>query len=80
MAAAWLRLGDERFDEARQAWNLAIDQRPAAVIFPESATSVAAAVDYAAKRGLRVAAQATGHNAGLGGGRHQPLCDCMRIL
>ena len=23
--------GDERFDDARRAWNLAIDQRPAAV-------------------------------------------------
>jgi hypothetical protein len=56
--------GDERFDEARRAWNLAIDQRPAAVIFPESATAVAAAVGYAAERGLRVAAQGTGHNAG----------------
>jgi FAD/FMN-containing dehydrogenase len=56
--------GDERFDNARRAWNLAIDQRPAAVIFPESATAVAAAVGYAAERGLRVAAQGTGHNAG----------------
>jgi len=56
--------GDERFDDARRAWNLAIDQRPAAVVFPESATAVAAVVGYAAKRGLRVAAQGTGHNAG----------------
>src|SRR5215469_4362311 len=56
--------GDSRFDEARRAWNLTIDQRPAAVIFPESATAVAAAVGYAAERGLRVAAQGTGHNAG----------------
>ncbi|HEX6452952.1 MAG TPA: FAD-binding protein [Trebonia sp.] len=56
--------GDSRFDEARRAWNLAIDQRPAAVIFPESATAVTAAVGYAAKCGLRVAAQGTGHNAG----------------
>jgi hypothetical protein len=56
--------GDSRFDEARRAWNLAIDQRPAAVIFPESAAEVAAAVGYAAERGLRVAAQGTGHNAG----------------
>jgi FAD binding domain-containing protein len=56
--------GDERFDEARRAWNLAIDQRPAPVIFPESATAVAATVGYAAERGLRVAAQGTGHNAG----------------
>ena len=48
--------GDRRFDSARRAWNLAVDQRPAAVIFPESATAVAAAIEYAAKRGLRVAA------------------------
>ncbi len=56
--------GDGGFDEARGAWNLAIDQRPAAVVFPESAADVAAAVRYAAERGLRVAAQGTGHNAG----------------
>ena len=55
---------DGRFDDARRAWNLAVDQRPAAVIFPESATEVAAAIGYAAERGLRVAAQGTGHNAG----------------
>ena len=56
--------GDQRFDSARRAWNLAVDQRPAAVIFPESAAAVAAALGYAAGRGLRVAAQGTGHNAG----------------
>ena len=56
--------GDGRFDAARRAWNLAVDQRPAAVIFPESATEVAAAVGYASERGMRVAAQGTGHNAG----------------
>jgi FAD/FMN-containing dehydrogenase len=56
--------GDPAFDEARRAWNLAIDQRPAAVVFPESADDVAAAVRYAAGRGLRVAAQGTGHNSG----------------
>jgi FAD binding domain/Berberine and berberine like len=56
--------GDARFDSARQAWNLAVDQRPAAIVFPESAAEVAAAVGYAAGRGLRIAAQGTGHNAG----------------
>jgi FAD/FMN-containing dehydrogenase len=55
--------GDARFDDARRAWNLAVDQRPAAVVFPESAADVAAAVGYAARRGLRIAAQGTGHNA-----------------
>ena len=56
--------GDDRFDQARLAWNLAVDQRPAAVAFPRSAADVAAAVGWAAERGLRVAAQGTGHNAG----------------
>jgi hypothetical protein len=66
---------DQRFDGARRAWNLAVDQRPAAVIFPESATAVAAAVGYAAERGLRVAAQGTGHNAGPLG----PLTDTVLL-
>jgi hypothetical protein len=52
------------FDEARRAWNLAIDQRPAAVAFPESPQDVAAAVLFARECGLRVAAQGTGHSAG----------------
>jgi FAD/FMN-containing dehydrogenase len=53
-----------RFDEARRAWNLAIDQRPAAVAFPESPQDVAAVVLFARECGLRVAAQGTGHSAG----------------
>jgi hypothetical protein len=53
-----------RFDDARRAWNLAIDQRPAAVAFPESPHDVAAAVLFARQFGLRVAPQGTGHNAG----------------
>src|SRR6516225_1748804 len=55
---------DARFDEARRAWNLAIDQRPAAVAFPEFPQDVAATVLFAREFGLRVAAQGTGHNAG----------------
>jgi FAD binding domain-containing protein/berberine-like enzyme len=54
---------DEGFDPARQAWNLAVDQRPAAVAFANDADDVAAAVRLAAERGLRVAVQATGHAA-----------------
>ena len=54
---------DDGFDEARRAWDLAVDQRPAAVVFPESAADVAAAVAFAAGTGLRIAAQGTGHNA-----------------
>jgi len=67
--------GDARFDSARRAWNLAIDQRPAAVAFPESAADVAAAVGYAAGHGLRIAAQGTGHNAGPLG----PLADTVLL-
>jgi UDP-N-acetylenolpyruvoylglucosamine reductase len=52
------------YDAARRAWNLAIDQRPAAVAFPESAQDVVGAARFAAEHGLRIAAQATGHNAG----------------
>jgi len=51
------------WNEARQAWNLAVDQRPAAVAFPESADDVIAVVELARAFGLRVAAQGTGHHA-----------------
>ena len=55
--------GDADWDEARLAWNLAVDQRPAAVAVPESAEDVAAVVAFARAEGLRVAPQGTGHNA-----------------
>jgi len=55
--------GDLEWDEARQAWNLAFDQQPAAVALPEAAADVAAIVDFARARGLRVAPQGTEHNA-----------------
>jgi FAD/FMN-containing dehydrogenase len=55
--------GDVGWDAARQAWNLAADQRPALVALPESAADVQALVDFARGRGLRVAMQGTGHNA-----------------
>ncbi len=55
--------GDTDWDEARQAWNLAVDQRPAAVALPESSEDVAAIVNFAREHGLRVAPQGTGHNA-----------------
>ena len=54
---------DTRFDEARRAFNLAVDQRPSAVVFPESAHDVAGAVGWARESGQQVAAQTTGHNA-----------------
>jgi hypothetical protein len=55
--------GDPGWDEARTPWNLAVDQRPAAVGLPETAADVAALVELAAANGLRIAAQGTGHSA-----------------
>lgn len=55
--------GHPGWDEARRAWNLAVDQRPAAVAFPASAPDVSDVIRFARNCGLRVAAQGTGHNA-----------------
>jgi len=55
--------GDSGWDDARQAWNLAVDQHPAAVARPRSAQDVADVVRFARQHGLRVAAQGTGHGA-----------------
>jgi FAD/FMN-containing dehydrogenase len=56
--------GDLDWHRARQAWQLAVDQHPAAVAVPESEADVVAAVNFAREAGLRLAPQATGHNAG----------------
>jgi hypothetical protein len=48
---------DARYANARRAWNLAIDQWPAAVAFPETAADATATVRDAAQRGLRVVVQ-----------------------
>ena len=56
--------GDDGWDVARQAWNLDVDQRPAAVVFPSSADDVAETVRHAARTGYRIAFNAGGHNAG----------------
>jgi hypothetical protein len=54
---------DAHWDEARLAWNLAVEQRPAAVAIPETADDIAEVVRFARANGLRVAGQSTGHNA-----------------
>ncbi len=56
--------GDPGFDQARMPWNVAVDQRPAAVAYPENAVQTAELIRAAAAAGLRVAPQSTGHNAG----------------
>ena len=60
--------GDPGYDQARLAWNLAVEQHPALVAEPESAADVAAIVAFARENSLRVAPQGTGHNAGALGG------------
>src|SRR5256714_14202540 len=54
---------DSNWDEARLAWNLAVDQRPAAVAIPETVDDIVEVVRYARANGLRVAGQSTGHNS-----------------
>jgi len=54
---------DAEWDQARAAWNLAADQRPAAVAFVETADDVAKTIRFAAQHGLKVAGQGTGHGA-----------------
>ena len=56
--------GDASYDAQRMPWNVAIEQRPAAVAVPRTAAEVSAVVRAASAAGLRVAPQSTGHNAG----------------
>jgi FAD/FMN-containing dehydrogenase len=55
--------GATGYDSARQAWNLAADQRPAAVCVARSIGDVQFALAYAREHGLTIAAQTTGHLA-----------------
>ncbi len=54
---------DSDWDEARQAWNLAADQQPAAVALVESADDVAKVIGFARDNGLKLTGQGTGHGA-----------------
>ncbi len=55
--------GQAGYDRARQAWNLAVDQRPSVVVEAESAADAVTAVRYARAHAMRVAPQGTGHGA-----------------
>jgi FAD/FMN-containing dehydrogenase len=55
---------EEGWDQARQPWNLAADQRPPHVAFPETNDDIVKLVKFASGHGLRVAPQGTGHGAG----------------
>jgi FAD/FMN-containing dehydrogenase len=63
--------GDPAWDDARRSWNLAVDQRPAAVVEAAGPADVAALL----RAGLRVAPQATGHGSELLG----PLGDVVLL-
>jgi FAD/FMN-containing dehydrogenase len=67
--------GDDGYDEARRAWNLATDERPAVVVVAESAADVVQAVRFARSRGMRIAPQGTGH----GSEPLEPLQDAMLL-
>jgi FAD/FMN-containing dehydrogenase len=63
---AWVYLPDEpEYAARRVGWNLAADQRPAAVAVPSTVDQVARLVRAARASGLTVAPQTTGHGAGL---------------
>jgi FAD/FMN-containing dehydrogenase len=72
---AILEPGDPGWDAARRAFDLAVDQRPAAVALPEDEDGVAAAVREARRRGLRVVVQCGGHGAS----RLGPLGDALLL-
>lgn len=55
--------GDSGYEEGRAAWNAAADQRPAAVAVPSTVDEISRLVRAAARHGLRIAPQNTGHAA-----------------
>jgi hypothetical protein len=72
--------GDATYDDARMAWNLAVDQRPPLVAEPRTADDVAALVRFARAEGLRVAPQGTGHNAPARGGADESILLNTRLM
>jgi FAD/FMN-containing dehydrogenase len=71
---------DADWDATRQVFNLAMDLSPVAVVLPRDASDVIATVDYARTSGLRVAPQATGHNADAHGALEDTLLVDVREL
>jgi FAD/FMN-containing dehydrogenase len=57
--------GEEGYDEASRAWNLAAHQQPALVVVAGGAADVMAAVRFARDAGMGVGVMATGHGVGV---------------
>src|SRR5215469_6803027 len=55
--------GQAGYDQARQAWNLAVEERPRVVVIAQSASDAVKAVQFARAHGMRIAPQGTGHGA-----------------
>ncbi len=72
--------GDAGYDDARAAWNLAVDQRPVLVAEPRTAADIAAVVRFASEQGLRVAPQGTGHNAAARTGGDESILLNTRLM
>jgi hypothetical protein len=54
---------DDGWGKARLAWNLAADQRPPLIAYPETTNDVVELVAFTRARGLRLVPQGTGHGA-----------------
>ena len=61
---------DQRYDQARKVWNGDIDRRPPLIARCVDAADVAAAVTFAAERGLPIAVRGGGHSVA-----GQALCE-----
>ena len=72
---AILEPGDPSWSSARRAFDLAVDQHPAAIAVPKDERGVVAVVLEARRRGLRVVAQCGGHGAS----RLGPLGDALLV-
>ncbi|MGD7732054.1 FAD-binding oxidoreductase [Propionibacteriaceae bacterium G57] len=55
--------GSPEYDQGRFAWNVAVDQLPGAVALPQTFEDLCRVVRHAARLGLRITTQTTGHGA-----------------
>lgn len=55
--------GDDAYDDARRVWNAVFDRRPAILVRPTSAESVATAIRFGRERDLEIAVRSGGHSA-----------------